>query len=621
MQNAQIIWKTDAQGNTVPTSAQFDDVYFSHAHGLSESRYVFAQHNRLHERFADCIANQHAFVIGETGFGTGLNFLMVCALWASLAQNTQTRARLHFISTEQYPLSQDDLQKALHTWRYDSTLVPWIDELLTCYPLPLGGCHRRILGNNLGLTVILDLWLGDATDSLQILQKQPSTPKIDAWFLDGFAPKNNSALWSDAIFDAILALSKPQTTLATFSAAATVKNQLTRIGATFCKVPGFGKKRHMLTAHFSHTQSTLKTPPKKVLVVGAGVSGLLTAYALAKRGVFVQIIDQNAPLSGASGNPRALLSVKLGNIQDSAHNFALHSFLYAYPFYQTLNAQADAPIFAQTGAVDFMLPTQKSAQKLYAIATPYPKSLIIPQNTPPHALFSAEFSQKFWAYMPPAGIVNPQKLCAYVLSLPNVQFMQHTISPTHITKQSTPYDAVVVCAGHNSHTVSDALFKCRQIRGQVSYIQDKTLARTFNSIGASVKYDGYACSFDDTVLFGASFVRNCTDTHISKKDHQFNIQKLRATLPAIGDTINPAQLSGRAAIRAQTPDYHPIVGHIHGKLWANYGYGSKGFTFAPLCGELMASLLCGEALPIDTAMLDKISPKRTRLQTPLDEHT
>ena len=105
MPNAQIDW--DDQGR--PHSRVFDDVYFSDKSGLEETRYVFIEQNALAERFTALPANGQQ-VIGETGFGTGLNFL--CA-WQLFEETARPDARLHFISVEKYPLTREDLQRAL----------------------------------------------------------------------------------------------------------------------------------------------------------------------------------------------------------------------------------------------------------------------------------------------------------------------------------------------------------------------------------------------------------------------------------------------------------------------------------------------------------------------------
>ena len=114
---AKIAWQTDDAGNQVPVSGEFGDVYFSHADGLAESRHVFLAHNQLPERLAN-LADKQCFTIAELGFGTGLNFLATWQLWRELrAQQPQlTSARLHFITTEKYPIPLNDLTQILALW-------------------------------------------------------------------------------------------------------------------------------------------------------------------------------------------------------------------------------------------------------------------------------------------------------------------------------------------------------------------------------------------------------------------------------------------------------------------------------------------------------------------------
>lgn len=64
-----------------PVSRDFDDVYFSNDNGLEETRYVFLGGNQLEVRFPE---HPHPlFVVAESGFGTGLNFL---TLWQAFDQ-------------------------------------------------------------------------------------------------------------------------------------------------------------------------------------------------------------------------------------------------------------------------------------------------------------------------------------------------------------------------------------------------------------------------------------------------------------------------------------------------------------------------------------------------------
>lgn len=634
---ADIKWTQDKQDNLVPTSCRFDDVYFSHAGGLLESDYVFLQHNQLAARFDKLWQTGGLFVIAETGFGTGLNFLATLCLWFATKQRHNTKhrkqpnqhatPRLHFISTEKYPLKRDDLVQALGIWQndhlYGQALKPLIDKLVSLYPLAIDGCHRRMFDD-----VILDIWLGDATDSLCQLVHQHSSsttgniksntptanaPKVDAWFLDGFSPKKNAHMWSDKLFECIGKLSHNGTTLATFTAAGDIKRKLIHIGATPIKVTGFGHKRHMLTAHFEHLASHNPKTPQKIIVLGAGIAGLCCAYALAKRGLNVQLIDKNHPLAGASGNHRAMLSPKLSQHND---NLSLWGFLYAQHFYTQFDR-----VFYQTGVVDFLLPNKKSDDKCQQLMDCYPDEIIYKTDNPPNS------KQHFSAFLPMAGLIDPHALAKAILSHPNICYQQQTVhfnadcghfvdkNQRLFASYNTP---VVICAGFESADVHQRIFCGRKIRGQVSYIlsNNPSFEPLKASLPQAVKYDGYACISDEMITLGASFVRNSTDCAVYDDEHRYNIAKLYAHFDQL-PSIDSQLLSGRASIRLQTPDYHPIVGKLTDNTYTLTALGSKGFCLAPLCAEIIASLILQECLPISWALWQKIQPNRPRLQTPL----
>ncbi len=607
LKNADIHWQTDSLGNMTPISAEFGDVYFSKSGGLDETNHVFLQGNHLPERFKNIKQNQ-IFTIIETGFGTGLNFLATCLLWQETAPKT---ARLHFVSTEKFPLIKSDLQQALSVWT-DEKIRFFIHQLVTNYPLALSGCHRLHFDN-----ITLDLWLGDALDSFNGMVAQ-----ADAWFLDGFSPSKNSELWSSDIFNKIKELSKPAATLATFTSSGFVRRELLRIGMNAKKIKGFGRKREMLIAHFAE-EATYNTIPTTATVVGAGVSGLFTSYALARRGLSVTLVDKAAPLAGASGNPRALFAPKLSLIDGVSEHLPTLGFLYAERIYRALNTLSNSDIFNQTGVVDFLLPSQKTYEKLSNLINDYPDELI-------HILDDAniDFNQHTIAtFIEKAGLINPQLLANFILSHPNISFRKTNITSITEDNNSTTLindkgetlnnDIAVICGGFESYLLDETLFNPRKIRGQVSYINHIT-----TDIKTPVKYDGYCAYFDDTFLMGASFVRNSTDTTVQLSEHEFNLEKFHQGLPHAAKTLNITadKLSGRASIRAQTPDYHPIVGSINNRhrIFTLYGMGSKGFSFAPLCSEILMGLIFHEPLPISKNLLAKLSPHRPRLQNPLN---
>lgn len=185
-----------------PVSRDFDDVYFSNDNGLEETRYVFLGGNQLPARFGK--HPRPHFVVAESGFGTGLNFLTLWQAFAAFRAShpDATLQRLHFVSFEKFPLRADDLRLAHQHW---PELAPWAEQLQAQWPLPLPGCHRLLLDDG---RVTLDLWFGDINTLVDTLD-DTFNQKVDAWFLDGFAPAKNPDMWTPGLFNAMARLARP----------------------------------------------------------------------------------------------------------------------------------------------------------------------------------------------------------------------------------------------------------------------------------------------------------------------------------------------------------------------------------------------------------------------------
>lgn len=211
----------------VPRSEQFDDVYFSAADGLAETRHVFLAGNNLPEHWLD----HPSFTICETGFGTGLNFLAALTLWR---ETKNTNASLHFISFEKFPVTRDFIACHLEHWRGD--IGEALDDLLWVYPESLQGQYDLDIASNIKLTLIF----GDVNEELPKLETG-----IDCWFLDGFKPSSNPDMWSETVFQNMARLSNTNSTFATFTAAGFVRRGLNAAGFDVRKIKGFGYKRDM----------------------------------------------------------------------------------------------------------------------------------------------------------------------------------------------------------------------------------------------------------------------------------------------------------------------------------------------------------------------------------------
>ena len=323
---ASITW----QKNT-PYSTDFEDFYFNSAQSIEDSLYVYFDANQLAER----ISGSSTLTVAETGFGTGLNFLLTAQLWLEKSTSNQ---KLHFISVENHPLLHEDLQRTLSKW---PTLASLSEELLEQYPQPCSGFHRINLANG---RITLTLMFGEAQACYQSLHAS-----IDAWYLDGFSPSRNPDMWTDELFGTIARLSHQGSTFSTFTSAGVVRRGLQNVGFTVAKRKGFGLKREMLTGTFTGIDETTpnKTPwfdlpstakPSEVTIIGAGLAGATTAHAFANRGIKVNILESaSTAATGGSGNRQGALYAKLpikptkqGQLHLSGFLFSLNLLKYCW---------------------------------------------------------------------------------------------------------------------------------------------------------------------------------------------------------------------------------------------------------------------------------------------------
>lgn len=213
-------------------SKEFNDVYFSTEDGLAETRHVFLDGNDLPGAWDGV----QRFLIVETGFGTGLNFL---AAWKLFNETSAPGQELNFISFEKYPLPLADIEAALQHW-IPSEFAEEFAAFQKLYPQDLTGTHDLQIAENVHLRLIFE----DVNEALPALDEQ-----VDCWFLDGFKPASNPEMWTQTVFENMMRLSKGGASFATFTAAGFVRRGLRDAGFMVRKVKGFGPKRDMLAGN------------------------------------------------------------------------------------------------------------------------------------------------------------------------------------------------------------------------------------------------------------------------------------------------------------------------------------------------------------------------------------
>lgn len=231
MQKSTIIWNE----NQAPLSVYFDDIYFNTQGAVAETKYVFIEGNHLQQRFIQ--HDKDTFIIGETGFGSGLSFLIAWQTFLTFKKeypNHQLQ-QLKFISIEKYPLSVTEMMKMHQAAIEDERQLQLLAKQLYAY-LTDNTCHLD--------KVSLDVLYDDIQYFPEFLAKQNGL--IDAWFFDGFSPAKNPDMWSESLFKSCFQYTSQKGTFATFSAAGFVRRNLINAGFNVIKQKGFGLKREML---------------------------------------------------------------------------------------------------------------------------------------------------------------------------------------------------------------------------------------------------------------------------------------------------------------------------------------------------------------------------------------
>lgn len=317
----------------VPRSTLYDDLYYHADSGLDESRTVFLKGNDLPNAWQ----GKSQFVIGETGFGTGLNFL---ATLEAFDRDKKRPDRLIYFSFDQTPLSAKALSKAHQAVGADPALSA---ELIRNLPPPSPGCHPRWVRDNICLMLV---W-GEALTALSTCPHA-----VHAWFLDGFSPAKNPDMWRQSVCQALASASAPGATLASFTAAGAVRRGLADVGFTVDRVKGYGNKRHRINARLGTARPALLNskaiaadtrwamPPipgdKTIAILGAGIAGLSLAWALKRRGRDADIISSTKK-HAASTVPVALLAPRLpaDHAQEKSRIMArAYAYALAFPPYQ-----------------------------------------------------------------------------------------------------------------------------------------------------------------------------------------------------------------------------------------------------------------------------------------------
>ncbi|MNM82277.1 tRNA 5-methylaminomethyl-2-thiouridine biosynthesis bifunctional protein MnmC [compost metagenome] len=628
-------------------------MYFSDKSGLDETRYVFIEQNRLAERFA-ALPEGGRLVIGETGFGTGLNFL--CA-WQVFEQHAAAGARLHFVSVEKYPLSPDDLQRALALW---PELKVFADQLLEQYVAIHQGFQRLTLDHG---RITLTLLIGDALEQLPQLDA-----RVDAWFLDGFAPAKNPDMWTAELFAELARLAAPGASISTFTSTGWVRRLLNAAGFKMKRTPGIGHKWEILRGEFLGWPEQTPAPPaekpwfarpvpltgeRRALVIGAGLAGCASAASLAARGWQVTLLERHDDIAReASGNPQGVLYLKLSAHGTVLSQMIVSGFGYTRRLLEHLQRGRD---WDDCGVLQLAFDAKEAERQAQLAAAFAPDLVHLVDQSGAQAVAGIGLAQGGLFY-PQGGWVHPPALCQWQAGHPRVQLLTHC-DALELRKVEDQWQAwngeqllasapVVVLAGAADiqRFPESAGLPLKRIRGQITRLAQTPQSQALSTVVCAEGYVAPARLGEHTL--GASFDFNSDDLTPTTAEHLGNLAMLEEISHDLVerleiDHLDPESLQGRAAFRCTSPDYLPIVGPLAdtqafaqayaalgkdarqvpdvecpwlGGLYVNSGHGSRGLITAPLSGELLAAWLDNEPLPLPRSVAEACHPNRFALR-------
>ena len=633
MKYAQIEWNKGTPRNT-----RFGDVYFSAGNGVEETRHVFLKQNELPQRWMQ----SDRFVIAETGFGTGLNFLVTMNAWSGSAP---ADASLHYISIEKHPVSPDDIARLAGRW---PELESCTRELLQAYPPPVPGMHLLELA---GGRVRLLLIFSDVEHALEQISH-----KVDAWFLDGFAPSRNPQMWSERVFELIGRHTRVGGSFATYTASGDVRRGLSKAGFVVQKAEGFGDKRDMLKGFIFEQRCYLADRPwftvpavaykeKNAVIIGAGLSGLASARALIRRGWKITLIDRHADIAReASGNPAGLLMPRLSRTETLDSRFYLNAYVHAIQCLDRLQADSADQFWFNTGNV-----LVDDADKLKHICEShqYHEDVIRYISGNRTGETAGVDLERDALLLVNAGWINVKRLCDVIRRecADRLEYVQADISD--ISLQHGKWQI----SGENNNTVMMAdcvvvangsmasQFKVLEwlpvdaVRGQLTM---SAATRESRKIKCGISAERYITpAFDGRHIVGASYNLNDDSAGMSAQDQAENINSINRLIPAV--LAQQSRLAGRVAFRAVSKDRVPVVGCVpdidrfehdyhdlhHGRharhypagsylpgLYLTTAHGSRGLASCFLSAEVIASMICDEPAPVEKEILDYLNPAR-----------
>ncbi len=522
-------------------------------------------------------AGRESFAFLATGAGCRSDFL---ATWQAWRDDVQRPQRLHYFALIRQPPARDAVIAPGGAAEHLAA------QLRAAWPSRIGGFHRlHFEGGRVSLTLV-------------------------------FGEPRNMVSRIEGRFDAFVIDAEDDT-------------------------PAFREDLAWLAAEAAPAAQAAPAAVRRAAIVGAGIAGIGCAERLAQRGWQVSLFERRSePALETSGNRQAILLPALAVDETRLSRLNRVAFLYVLRQLADL-ARAGHPVTWRDCGVFQIARHADHARKQQAIVADQQLPADFVQYLDAAAasrLAGTPVSGGGW-WFPQAGWLAPASLCRALLAAAGtrVEFRPDTAiaaaNPTadgwqllDAAGQSLWEGPTVILAhAHGLRELAQsAHLPLRCFRGQVSHLPAADNAGLPRCV---VCREGYLAPAHEGIAgLGATFQRS-RDTALHAADHQANLARLAAMLPALADRFDAGKLAGRVGLRPVSPDKLPLVGalplascaprpaaHVEWPRWPGLyvasGYGARGFVWAPLMAELLACQINGEPLPVEADLAAAVDPAR-----------
>jgi tRNA 5-methylaminomethyl-2-thiouridine biosynthesis bifunctional protein len=403
--------------------------------------------------------------------------------------------------------------------------------------------------------------------------------------------------------------------------------------------------------HWTPLNQNHATSASSAIVVGAGLAGSAIAYSLAIRGWSVEVIDQGHAIgAGASGLPAGIFATHV-----SPDNNVLSRITR-----DGVRATVQRAVLLLQPGQDWQL--SNLLEHRYAGKRELPKGAHWPAAglewsavaTDDQKMAGGLTQQSRALWHPISGWIKPQALVNAQLRHPQIRIQTSACANTLVRKdnQWAVLDPLGKCIAQSQHvilanaqncqallnsvalgtpegTVSRPFLPITPLRGQVTYgfmdqmpssLQDKLPAFPVNGHGSYIGRLPFKQGTDSRPywIIGSSFQRHDLSIECRAEDQLSNMTQWAELMPALQEDIASGlvldQTQAWAGIRCALPDRLPAVGAFkhpsYEGLHVCTGMGARGLSWAVLCGELLASKILKEPLPMAASLAKLMAADR-----------